>query len=206
MLQQGLYHTTARLNAVLSFLSDNWLVLMLSVLLAIILFYYWNLAHANAKQKSWLKKNQDLIVQYQALQLYLNDFGQHLCSCKNCNERDMQLWNFGQQLLVVRCSSCKMNYTFAKEQNQLILKVLIQIERVKVLFNTLISNKYDSLGRLLAHTLEIDVAALTSATTPLELVHFTAQSEYMITPKFCRNISVVQWEVVHSENIERLAS
>jgi len=205
MLQQMLYQLS-ELHSVLFFPSSDWHLPIIWISLAISVFYSWNLGSASAKQISWLEKNKDLIAQYHALQLQLNNFGQDLSSCKNCNARDMQLWNFQKQLLVVRCSSCKMNYTFTKGQNQLILKVLLQIESVMVLFNTLISYKHHPFGRLLASELKVDITELTTATTPLELIHFTAQSESMMTPISSKNIAVHQCEIVQPVRIARLAS
>lgn len=204
MLQQLLY-SSPELFSVFSFISDVWPSLFLSLLFAAFLFICWYFVFVLQKQKFWLKKNKALIDQYKVLQLNLNDFGQQVTSCKNCNERDMQLWDYRQKLLVVRCRSCKMTYTFAKEHHKLILNALFQNEGVMTLLNMLISYRYHAFGKQLARVLKVDISTINASTTPLEILHFTARSEYMITPKSVKEIAIFEWEEVIPERLELLA-
>jgi hypothetical protein len=204
MLQQKLYHST-ELNSVLSFISDVWPLLLMSLLFSAFLFLCWYFGFLLQKQKIWLKNNKQLIEQYKVLQLSLIAFGQQISCCKNCNERDMQLWDYQQKLLVVRCRSCKMTYTFTKEHNQLVLKILFQIECVMILLNTLVVYRYHAFGRLLARALEVDITAVNATTTPLEIIHFTAQNEYMVTLNSVKNIEIFEWEVVAPNSLELIA-
>ena len=204
MSQQLLLHNP-ELYSVLYFFSANWSSFFLLAIFVVILFFYWEFIFLHKKQDSWLKQNKELIAEYQVLKTHLNDFGRQVPCCKNCNKRDMHLWNFHKQLLVVRCSSCKMNYTFVEGQNQLILKVLFQIEQVLILFNNIISYRYHPLGKLLANELKLDLTALSNSATPLEIIHFTAQGEYMTTLHATKNIDIFDWEVVPPEHSTRIA-
>ncbi|MDC0008275.1 hypothetical protein OAE12_01040 [bacterium] len=201
MLQPALYRIS-EFYSVSSLLSDDWFSLLLPVLFAVILFFCWDVGFVYQRHKSWLKQHKDLIVQYQILQEHLNDFGQQVSCCKNCNQNDMQLWNFQKQLLVVRCSSCKMNYTFVKGKNELLFKVLNEIELVMILFNMIIAYRYHPVGRLLARTLKVDIGLLLAANVPLEIIHFTAQRK-ALTLKY---IDITEWEAILSEDAECLAN
>ena len=198
MLQQVLYHIS-ELYSVLYLFFDDWLSLLLSALFGAVLFFSWDFGIVYQQQKAWLNKHKDLIAQYHILQAHLNEFGQQVSCCKNCNKRDMQLWDFQKHLLVIRCSACKMNYTFAQGKNPLLFKVLLEMERVMILFNMIIVYRYHPFGRLLASRLKVDIALLSTATTPLEIIHFTAQGEYMSLGDL-KNLEIFEYEVVLPED------
>lgn len=204
MLQQLLFHSS-EFYSVLHYLSDNRFTLILSALFVTLSIFCWNYFFVYQKPKSWLKHNKYLITEYRALQIHLNDFGEEIPCCKNCNKRDMQLWNFQKQLLVVRCSACKMTYTFANGQNPLLLKVVQHIDDVKTLFSQLLSFRYLPFGKLLASELKVDMAELNKATSPLAIIHFTAGGEHMLTSQATKNIDIIDSEVVLPEHLPRIA-
>ena len=204
MLQQLLFRSPESYS-VISFISDVWPLLLISLLFSAFLFLCWYFVFAFQEQKNWLQKNKKLITQFKILQLNLNDFGQQMTSCKNCGNREMQLWDYKKQLLVVRCRSCKMNYTYVKKHNKLLLKVLFNIEGVTVLLNKLIFYRHHAFGRLLSRKLEVDMAKIKATTTPLEILHFKAQQEYMITTNSAKDIDIFDWEVVQPKSLELVA-
>lgn len=98
-----------------------------------------------------------------------------------------------------------MTYTYAKKHNKLLLKVLFNIEGVTILLNKLIFYRHHAFGRLLSRELEVDMAMVNATTTPLGILHFKAQQEYMITTNSAKNIDIFDWEVVQPENLELVA-
>lgn len=203
-LQQPLFHTPESLS-VISFIADVWPLMLISLSFSAFVFFCWYFGFAlqkhKKKQNLWITKNEGAIEQYKDLQLHLKDFGQQISCCKNCSGHEMQLWGCQQKLLVVRCRSCKMNYTFSKEHNQLIL----QIQLVKELLSTLIFYRNDTLGKLLAHKLGIDITSINYETIPLEIIHFATANAYTITPKSVMDILIFEYEVVFPEQSELLA-
>jgi len=196
--------------SVLSFVIDMGPLLLLSLLFSAILFYSWyfgvELSGQRKKQRLWLSENKGLIQQYKFLNYLLDSFGQHIASCKNCKNDKMQLWDYKQdELLVVRCRSCKMNYTFTKDQNDLIQLMLSQIEGVVQLVNTVFSYRYQVLGKLLIRNLAIDLKNRKRDFSPLAVLHFTASKKKQ-TSKSVKDIFLNEWEVVFPDKTERLAS
>ncbi|WP_276168420.1 hypothetical protein [Zobellia alginiliquefaciens] len=161
-------------------------LLLVSMTISSMLFFFWyfgfTLSEQRRKARWWLVDNIGLVQQYKDLDELLDGLGQKTSVCKKCNNDKMQLWNYQQEgLLVVRCRSCKMNYTFTKEHNELVQLILSQMENATKLVNILVRYRYQALGKLLARNLSIDASAMRSEINPLEVLHFTARKERLRT-------------------------
>ena len=78
------------------------------------LLWYYGIERTIQRKTSilWLKQNENLLTQYEDLEKLLDAFGARITCCKSCNSDKMQIWDYRYpELLVVRCTSCKLNYT-----------------------------------------------------------------------------------------------
>ena len=115
----------------------------------------------------------------------------------------MQLWDYVQNLLVVRCTSCKMNYTFSKDYDELLQPLFCQLDGASALVNTISTHRYNLLGKHLAQKLRIDVNGIHKNKIPV-VMQFTASKVNETTFKSVFDISLNTWEVVLPE--KRMAS
>ena len=197
--------------SVLSFALDTGPLLLMSLIFSMLLFFCWYFAiertNQRKKQRLWFVENEGLIQQYKVLHHHLESFGRSISCCKHCKNDKMQLWNYEQhQLLVVRCRSCKKNYTFTKEHNELMQQILFQMEGVVSLVNTVFTYRHHPLGKLLGQKLAIDIHGIKPDDRPLELMHFTASKLEEIKSKSILDIFIYDWEVVVPERSALLAS
>ncbi|MUH35452.1 hypothetical protein D9O36_06340 [Zobellia amurskyensis] len=167
-------------TSIQSFVLDVGPLLLGAVALPSILLFFWyfgvELSDQRIKAKLWLVENIVLVQRYRMLGGHLEGLGQKTSICKNCKNDKMQLWNYQQQkLLVVRCRSCKMNYTLTKEHNEYIRLILSEMDGTVTLVKTLIRFKYHELGKLLGRKLALDPSDMNSQLNPLEVFHFTAK-------------------------------
>jgi hypothetical protein len=195
--------------SLLSFIADVGPVLLASLSFSMLLFLAWYFVverrNQLKKRESWLLNNENLIHQYKNLQYLLENFGQEISSCANCKNDQMQLCNYQkEELLVVRCGSCKRNYTFTKQYNELIPLILKQLEGVIKLLNTVVVHRDNSLGEFLMDQLALDPKKITSDVRPLELIHFKTYLEEQNTP--IMEIFINEWQVVPSKTTRLLAS
>ena len=118
----------------------------------------------------------------------------------------MQLWDYLHNLLVVRCTSCKMNYTFTKHYDELLQPLFCQLDGATNLVNTIISHRNHLLGKHLAQKLHIDVDGIYKNKSPLAVMQFTASGANGTPFKSVFDISLNAWEVVLPEKLELIAS
>lgn len=185
-------------------------ILFLSLTFSSFLFFIWyatiELNTQKKKQRLWFAKNEWLLRQHEDLRELLDGFGQRVSCCSNCNNDRMQLWDYRQNLLVVRCRSCKMNFTFAKEHNELIQPILCQLKRTAKLVNTLVKYKYYPLGKRLAEKLAIDFKSIGSEISPLAIIHFTSAKKMETKVISILDIDLNEWAVICPDKSELLVS
>lgn len=58
----------------------------------------------------------------------------------------MQLWNFSEDILVVRCKSCKMTYSLHKSQSELVELILLHLEDSVELTKVMMAKRHELLG------------------------------------------------------------
>ncbi|MDB2606214.1 hypothetical protein N9Y48_00395 [Zobellia sp.] len=180
-------------------------VLLGSVVFMSILFSSWyfgvELSEQRNKARLWLVENIVLLQRNRVLKAHLEGLGKKTSICKNCNSDRMQLWNYQQRgLLVVRCRSCKRNYTLTKEHNEYIQLILSEMDGNVKLVNTLIRYRYQELGKLLGNKLAIDVSEMNAELNPLEVFHFTAKISQGTENKSSENVFELHRSGLYTRN------
>lgn len=202
----NLYEPTTLLN----FFIDVGPVLILSLSFSTALFFLWyfaiELKQQEMERQIWLGKNKNLLFQYEDLHDLLGYFGQKISCCSHCKNNKMQLWDYFHNLLVVRCTSCKMNYTFSKDYDELLQPLFCQLDGATALLNTISTHRNNLLGKHLAKKLCIDVNGIHKNRIPLGVMQFTAAKANEIPIKSVFDISLNAWEVVVPEKLELIAS
>lgn len=183
-----------------SFLWDNGSILLISFLISSLLFLAWyfgvNLPQQHREKRQWLAAHSGLLRQQLILKHLLHKLGHWVYGCSRCQNTHMQLWNCQQQVLVVRCRSCKMNYTLTKEQNKLVPMILSTVGGGQVMVNTLVEKRHEALGKFLMQKFTLDRSCLTSRENPLGAYHFTARTPDPKPRSNVRDIYLREWEVV----------
>lgn len=184
-----------------SFILDIGPILLVSFSLSLFLFLNWYFAYDRIKQKKekrlWLTRNMRSLVRYGDLMEQLEHLGQTTPVCKQCNNFKMQLWNHQHdELLVVRCRSCKINYTLTKDHSDCTRLILSNMEWAIELINILIKNRHKALGKFLIRKLALDPSCIKPGINPLEVFCFSAkkEDEFIIDPVF--EIVLNEWEEV----------
>lgn len=155
------------------------LYLFLTVLLFLVLFFGIEFLSQRKMKVSWLRNNQGLLKQHQILSYLLELLGHRLSVCKKCKNDRMQLWNYKlDQLLVVRCKSCKMNYTLTTDHSPVIGLILSELEGAIKLLNAILSNQQNVLGKFLIRKLSLEPSALKSDVSTLGVFQFFARKSY----------------------------
>lgn len=194
----------------LNFFIDVGPVLLLSLSFSGALFFLWyfglELKQQEMERQMWLGQNKNLLSQYKDLQYLLGCFGQKIPCCSHCKNNKMQLWDYLHNLLVVRCTSCKINYTFSKDYDELLQPLFCQLDGATDLVNTISTHKNNLLGKHLAQKLRIDVNGIYKNKSPLAVMQFTASKANETTFKSVFDISLNAWEVVLPEKLELIAS
>lgn len=192
----------------LNFVIDVGPVLFISLSFSGALFFIWyfalELKQQEMERQIWLVQNKNLVLQYQDLHDLLGYFGQKIPCCSHCKNDTMQLWDYLHNLLVVRCTSCKMNYTFSKDYDEILQPVFCQLDGATSLVNTISDHRNNLLGKHLAKKYGIDVNVIHKNRIPLGVMQFTVSKVNETTFTSVFDISLNAWEVVHPE--ERLAS
>lgn len=197
--------------SVLFFIIDMGPVLLLSFTFVSLLFFSWYFGVKQMEQRKklrlWLVQNEATITNYKTLKHILKEFGETTTCCKKCKNNKMQFWDYKEQeFLVVRCRSCKINYTYTKEHNELTKLILTHINEVETFVGKLVTNRYDVFCKRLLHTLAINLNGVKESASPLEVIHFTSSKKENITPKHIKDIFLQEWEVVFPDRSERLVS
>ncbi len=193
-----------------SFIDVGPLVLM-SFLFSSLFFscWYFGTDYINKKRKfkHWLVENEEAIKQFKTLDTLLENFGKKIPCCKNCKSNKMQLWDYNQDsLLVVRCRSCKMNYTYSKHNNELLQLILFQTNEFVKLADTILTYRYHVHNELLDYEHPIHVSNIKSDVRPLEVLHFRTRALEDSKIKSIKDIILHEWEVVYPNRTEKLAS
>ena len=119
----------------------------------------------------------------------------------------MQLWDYQEHnLLVVRCRSCKMNYTFTKSQSTFMHLIFSQLDGVSILMNTIIKYGYKKNGLRLLRELAIDQTKIQSDKRPLAFIYFTAHKKEESGEIEIKDIFINEWKVVLPNDKLRLVS
>ena len=155
------------------------LYLFLTVLLFLVFYYGIEFLSQRRMKVSWLRNNQGLLRQYQILSYLLELLGHRLSVCKKCKNDRMQLWNYkSDQLLVVRCKSCKMNYTLTPDHSAVIGLILSELDVAIKLLDAILSNQQNVLGKFLIRKLSLEPSALKSDVSTLGVFQFFARKSY----------------------------
>ena len=184
-----------------SFILDMGPLLFISLLASSLLFFSWYYFFELPKQKQekriWLLQNASILKEYKTLKKHLYQLGQSTAVCRHCNSDKMQLWNHRkQELLVVRCRSCKMNYTLTKEHSESAGFILSNLDWATKLVNTLSFNRYSVLGKFLVKKLAIDITSLNSYNNPLAVFYFTTKERNGLSGNPVMEIVIHEWEEV----------
>lgn len=211
IVQQTLFLVFLELTSVLTFVIEEGPSLFLSMLFPFLLFIFWYIGLERKQQKEnfrlLLLDNESEIKQYHQLHNLLDDFGNSISCCKNCKSDKMQLWDYKpQKLLVVRCRSCKRNYTLSKEQDDIVQSVLVQVDSSMKLLNRMQSNSYFAKDKIMLRRAGIDLRNINNNSSPLEIMHFTATKEEGEEYHSIKDIIINEWEVVFPSKHEALAS
>lgn len=128
---------------------------------------------------SWLTNNQGLLRQHRILCYLLELLGHRLSVCKKCRNDRMQLWNYrGDDLLVIRCKSCKMNYTLTTDHGAVIGLILSEMEGAVKFLDVILSNQDNVLGKFLIRKLSLEPSALKSDVSTLGVFQFLARKPH----------------------------
>lgn len=189
-----------------SFIFDNGFTLLVSFSISFLLFVVWyygvEISFQNKEKKSWISANVGLLRQHLILKHLLELLGNQLSVCERCENGKMQLWNYQQdRLLVIRCKSCQMNYTFNREYCHLIRLILSELDGNRNLLNTLKSSRNRVLGKFLIQKLAIDVSSLMSDVSSLGVFHFVARNQNQMETKQVREIIIRDWKEVKSQEV-----
>ncbi|MFD0796114.1 hypothetical protein ACFQZJ_01475 [Maribacter chungangensis] len=191
-----------------NFLTDIGPIMLLSLSFSGALFCFWyfvlELNKQEMERKIWLGQNKNLLLQYEDLHYLLDDFGQKVPCCSHCKNDKMQLWDYFHNLLVVRCTSCKMNYTFSKGYDELLQPLFCQLDGATALVNAVSRHRHELLGKHLARKFSIDVTGIHKNKSPLGVIKFNASRANATSIKSVFDISLNTWEVVTPE--KRIAS
>ncbi len=100
-----------------SFIVDNALIFCCSMTVSALLFGVWFYLYNWQRQvhykKVWLSENQDLIRSEVIMPQLLRMLKNEINGCSRCAHPTMQIWDYSENLLVVRCCTCKMNHTYS---------------------------------------------------------------------------------------------
>ncbi|WP_149274371.1 hypothetical protein [Pareuzebyella sediminis] len=183
-----------------SFLWDNGNILLISLFISSLLFLAWyfgiNLPQQHREKRQWLSEHSGLLRQQLILRYLLHQLGHWVYGCSRCQNTHMQLWNCQEQVLVVRCRSCKMNYTLTETQSKLVPMILSTADGGKMMVNTLMEKRHEALGKFLMQKFTLDHSSVASTENPLGAFHFTAKSREQVPHAAVRNIYLREWEVV----------
>ncbi len=184
----------------LSWILDLGPVFFISISITPSLFlcwYFYEFAKQSREKRLWLMENAGLLMKYRLFTDHLEHLGQLTPGCSHCNDHKMQLWNHEkQQLLVVRCRSCKMTYTLTREHCKYTRFILSELDWAISLTNTLTHNRHKALGKFLIKTLALDPSCLRPDINPLEVFHFSSQELDHPETDSAKDIVLNEWEEV----------
>lgn len=190
-----------------SFILDNGFALLFSFSISSLLFIAWyfgvELSFQKKEKRSWISSNSGLLRQHLILKYLLEQFGNQLSVCERCENSEMQLWNYQQnRLLVIRCKSCQINYTFTKEHCNLIRLILSELDGNHSLLKILKSNRNRVLGKFLIQKLALDSSSLVSDVDSLGVFHFVARNQNLTETKLVREIIITDWQEVKCPGVQ----
>lgn len=200
----NLYEPATLLNFVIETGPELLICLLFSGVLFLLWYFALELKRQEMERQIWLGQNKNLLLQYEDLDHLLGYFGQNISCCSHCKNDKMQLWDYVHNLLVVRCTACKMNYTFSKDYDELLQPLFCQLDGATRLVKTISTQRNNLLGKHLAQKLRIDVNVIHKNRIPLGVMQFTASKVNETTFKSVFDISLNAWEVVRPE--KQLAS
>ena len=86
----------------------------------------------------------------------------------------MEIWDYKGKLLVVRCTSCKMNFTLTNAHSSLVELIISSINGIPQIITTISTNRHELLGKYLIKKLAVDASYTLNGKSELRMLSFTA--------------------------------
>lgn len=116
------------------------------VLLVAGFYYLIEIPRQRRIKQQWLRSNSDALRSHFIVQYCLNRWKEESGYCSKCGCRDLVLWDHCEDLLVIRCMGCRINYTLTENSGPMIARILQNISAEYVVLSGLKEYRNDLLG------------------------------------------------------------
>lgn len=116
------------------------------------LYHLLEIPRQQRYKRKWLRSHANAIRGHLIVQYCLNRWKEKRGFCNKCGSRHLELWDHCDNLLVLRCSDCRINYTLTEHSGPMIAQILQNMSSEYVLVSGLRENRHDSLGRHLSRS------------------------------------------------------
>ena len=116
------------------------------------LYHLLEIPRQQRHKRKWLRSHADAIRGHLIVQYCLNRWKEKRGFCNKCGSHRLELWDHCDNLLVLRCSNCRINYTLTAQSGPMIAQILQYMPSEYVLVSGLRENRFESLGRHLSRT------------------------------------------------------
>ncbi|MBC2839570.1 hypothetical protein [Robiginitalea sp. SC105] len=110
------------------------------------IYHFFEIPRQQRVKRQWLRSHSDAIRSHLIVQYCLNRWKEDQGHCSKCGSRNLELWDHRDNLLVLRCSGCRINYTLTEHSGPMIAKILQNMPAEYVVVSGLRENRYDLLG------------------------------------------------------------
>lgn len=138
------------------FLTKSGLSLLIAVSGSLVflagLYHLLEIPRQQIHKRQWLRSNADAIRGHLIVQYCLTRWKEKRGFCNKCGSHRLDLWDHHGDLLVLRCSSCRINYTLTAHSGPMIAQILQYMPSEYVLVSGLRENRHELLGRHLSRS------------------------------------------------------